>query len=229
MTITPQAILNAAYGKSKKNQPGRIANEAVELLGEVNIAVRALFMYAARMNPYFFMSSANVSYSSGWAFPAGAEAIFRIEFTATGVEVITVPLNDKEAETGEAAVYRVGQVFFGAGNTLDPTNEDLTFYYSKSPTDAPNLSPGTIDVLFPDTYQEVLNLQIAKYLAIKDGRIDEGAMLQTQIDKWTLLFMAHLEHETMNLRERWGPPEPFNTSSMLALGSILGGSAPEGA
>lgn len=223
MSITPQQILNGAYGKSKKNQPGRIANEGVELLGEVNRAIRSFFFIGARVNPFYFMETATVVYSSGWARPTAAEAVYRIEFDSSGDQVIVVPLSDKEAETAEPAIYRLGQTYFGAGNTLDPTNEDLKFYYSRVPTDAPDLSPGTIDTMFPDSFLELPVLEIAIYLAIKDGRDEDLAGLGPQRDQWLRLFLAHLEHETIPVRERWGPPEPWNTSSIIPIGSLLNG------
>jgi len=229
MSILPQDVFNAAYAKSKKNQPGRIANEAVELLGECNRMVRLFFMYGVRVNPFYYMDTDDVTFSSGWARPSEAESIYWIEFTSGGAEVITVPLNDKEAETGKPAVYRQGQVFQGAGNTLDPTNEELTFFFSKRSTDSSDKDSDPIDELFPDSFKELLVLEIALYLAIKDGREGDVAGLVAQRDRWLLMYLAHLEHETMNVVSRWGPPQPFNTSSMIALGTMLqGGTTVEG-
>jgi hypothetical protein len=221
MSITPQEVLNAAYAKSEKNQPGRIAEEATELLGVVNRAVRSLFMMAARLNPFFYMVSANVVYSGGWARPTAADLIYRIEFTSGGAVVVTVPLDDKVAALANPAVYRLGQVYEGAGNSGDPTNEDLTFYYTKVPTDAANLSPATIDTMYPDAYKELPVLVVAIYLALKDGRVNEIPALRSELDTWVALYSAFLEHETTDVRNRWGPPRTFNVPSITSIGSLI--------
>jgi len=221
--MTAQEILTAAYAKSLKNQPGRIAAESTELLEVVNRVMRTFFMVGARVNPFFFMSSAPVTYSSGWARPATAEAVYRIVFTLDLTqEVVVVPFDDLLCESLLPAVYRMGQVYYSAGNSADPTNESLTFYFSKTPTDVVALN-ATIDPLFPVSYKELPVLETAIYLALKDGRESEVASLTVSRDSWLNLFMAHMEHETMNERRRFGAPVPFNTASMVPIASLLAG------
>lgn len=222
--MTPQDVLTDAYAKSKKNQPGKIANEAVELLGVVNRAIRAFFIYGARINPYYFMGDATVSFGAGgWARPALAEALFRIE--DSGTEVIVVPIENKDAETSKPAVYRKGQLYITAGNTLDPTSGDLDFIYSRTPADAATLGT-TIDAGFPISYNELPILEVAIYLAIKDDRPEEAAVLVGERDSWLKLFLAHLEHTDMNTYRRWD--NRFNLPGVMPLGGLLqGGSSVE--
>lgn len=222
--MTPQDVLTDAYAKSKKNQPGKIANEAVELLGVVNLAIRAFFIYAARVNPYYFMGRASVPFASGgWAIPVLAEAVFMIE--DSGVEVIVVPIEDTAAETARAAVYREGPKYYGAGNTLDPTSGNLDIIYSRTPADAANLG-ATIDAAFPLSYKELPVLEVAIYLAIKDSRDDEAKVLVGERDSWLKLYLAHLEHADMNTYRRW--ENRFNLPSVMPLSGLLqGGSSVE--
>lgn len=222
--MTPQDVLTDAYAKSKKNQPGKIANEAVELLGVVNRAIRAFFIYGARVNPYYFMGRSTVPFASGgWAAPLLAEAVFMIQ--KSGDEVIVVPIEDTAAETARAAIYREGQKYYGAGNTLDPTSGELVFIYSRTPTDAANLG-ATIDDAFPVSYNELPVLEVAIYLAIKDSRDSEAAILVGERDSWLKLFLAHLEHADMNTFRRW--ENRFNLPSVMPLSGLLqGGSSVE--
>lgn len=217
--MTPQDVLTDSYAKSKKNQPRKIAEEGVELLGVVNRAIRAFFIYGARVNPYFYMASAPISFASGsWLRPALAEAVFLIQ--DSGVEVVVVPIEDKQAAIASPAVYRSGQKYFSAGNPLDPTSGDLDFIFSRTPADAANLG-STIDEDFPVSYNELPILEVAIYLAIKDGRDAEAAILVGERDAWLRLYLAHLEHETMNEVRRWD--FRFNLPSVQPLGGLLQG------
>lgn len=220
--MKPQDLLTDAYAKSKKNQPGKIATESTELLGVVNRVVRTFFQIGVRVNPYFFGDTEDVAYvSPGWARPSAAETIYRIE-TAAEVEVVVVPFEDRSAESGLPAVYRLGQVFRSAGNTNDPTSGTLTFFYSKRPTDVAALT-SDIDSMFPDAYRELAVLEIAAYLALKDGRAEEVARLVAERDRWLRMFLAFLEHETVNERRRFGHLQPFNTGSLMPIESLLTG------
>lgn len=224
--MTPQDILTDAYAKSKKNQPGKIAAESTELLGVVNRVIRTMFQIGVRVNPYFFGDQKTVSFSSpGWARPVEAEAVYRIE--DSGAEVVVVPFDDRAAESGVPAVYRLGQVYRSAGNAPDPTSGDLEFFFSKRPTDAVSLETD-IDTSFPEAYIELPILEVAAYLANKDQRQEELSYLVTERDRWLGLYLSFLEHETLNERRRYGHIRPFNTGSLIPIASLLtGGSSVE--
>jgi hypothetical protein len=220
---TPQQIFTDAYAKSKKNQPGRIATESVELLGVVNRVIRTFFQIGVRVNPTFFGDSAPITFAAGgWARPTAAEMIYRIEETIGSAEVVVVPFDQKTAESGLPAVYRLGQVFYSAGNAGDPTSGDLTFFYAKTPTDVAAVDD-PIDSMWPETYKELAVLEVAAYLAVKDGRESEVAYLVGERDNWLRMFLAFLEHETVNERRSYGMPVPFNTGSMVPIASLLSG------
>lgn len=223
VTTTPQMILDGAYAKSLKNRPGAIASESGELLQLVIRSMRGLYAFAARINPLFFAESAAVNFAApGWPRPQNAEAIFRIE-TAAGVEVVVVPFDDRNAEPGIGAVYEFGQVYRPASALApNPQNGALTFFYSKRPTDPANLA-ATLDAMWTEQFNELLILEVAIYLALKDGRGDEVGAYKSDRDRWANLFAAFLEHESMNERRRYGQVARFNVKSMMPIWSLLAG------
>lgn len=226
MATKPRDIILAAYAKSLKNKPGSIASESGELLQLVIRSMRGLYAFAARINPLFFAESAAVNFAApGWLRPATAELIFRIELN-TGAEVALVPFDDRTAEPGMPAVYEFGQKFLPASNAApNPQAGALTFYYSKRPTDPADLD-ANVDAMWTEQFNELLILEVAIYLALKDGRSTEIPGLTASRDKWANLFVAFLEHETVNERRRFGQVARFNVKSLMPLWSLLAGGAP---
>lgn len=225
VTTTAQMILEAAYAKSLKNKPGAIASESSELLQLVIRSMRGLYAFAARINPLFFAETAAVAYAApGWARPQNAEAIFRLELP-TAAEVVVVPFDDRKAEPGKPAVYSFAQIYRPASALApDPQNGNLTFFYAKRPTDPANLD-AVLDAMWTEQFNELLILEVAIYLAIKDGRGEEVGAYKADRDKWATLFAAFLEHETMNERRRFGQVARFNVKSMMPVWSLLAGNS----
>lgn len=225
--MKPEDILNDAYPKSKKFQPGKIVAEATEGLGVVNRVIRTFFQIGVRVNPTYFGDSATVAHNgtTGWPRPTYAEAVYRLE--QSGSEVVVVPFDQRAIEAGKPAVYRWGQIFRSAGNTGDPTSGSIDFFYSKRPADATSLTDD-IDSLWPEAYAELATLEVAAYMAAKDKLTEELAYFVTERDRWLRLFIAHLEHETLNERRSWGHIQEFNTGSLVPVASLLtGGSSVE--
>ena len=224
MATTVQDIVVAALARSAKNRPGYLATNSTELTGSVYRVLRGFFAAGARINPTFYGKTASVALTAGgWPRPADCEAVFRIETPATPpVEVVVVPYDDRAAETSKPALYRLGQVYFSAGNSLDPTVGNLTFWYSKQPGVLAGLTD-TLDPLWPETFNNALIIDLAMYLAIKDGRADEAQVLQPERDRWVTLYQAFLEHETMNEVRRFANVRLFNSPSMHDLTKMLAG------
>lgn len=224
VTTTPRLILEAAYAKSKKNQPGKIATESVELLQVVIRAMRGLYAFAARFNPTYFADTEAVAYvNPGWARPQTLELIFRVEKQSDGTEVVVVPFDDRRAESGLPAIYRYGQVYRPASaGAPDPQAGTLVFFGSKRPDDPATLD-ATLDPLWVEQFNELLILEVAIYLAMKDARPDEVPALKLDRDKWAQLYAAHLEHETVNERRRFAHVQRFNSPSLVPVWSLLAG------
>jgi len=153
------------------------------------------------------------------------EANFYNASAWSNFQVVTVPFDDPTAESGLPAVFSFGQIYRPAGNSNDPTSGNLTFYYAKRPDDPASLS-STLDALWTEQFNELLILEVAIYLALKDsgsGRETELGGLMKDRDKWAQLFIAFLEHETSNERRRFGHTRRFNTNTMVPLGQLLAG------
>jgi hypothetical protein len=216
MATTYNQILAAAYGRSSKNIPGKIATDAVELLTLIYRSLAGLYSFAADINPQFFGVTSQVVFAAGgWARPVGAESVWRIE-TLAGLEVVTVPIDDRKAELGKPALYRLGQKFFSAGNPLDPTAADLVFWYSKTPT-VPALLTDVIDATWPETYNPLLIDETALWLGIKDGRAEELGEIKESRDNWLNLFSEFLIHETVNEVRRMGTTFHSQKRTNIAL------------
>ena len=87
VTTTPEDLMEWAYSKSTKNNPGAIATESTELFQLVIRMLRKFFSIAARVNPLYFAGSEAVAApgaGQGWERPEGAESIFQIEFDGLG-------------------------------------------------------------------------------------------------------------------------------------------------
>lgn len=227
VTTTPRAILEAAHGRSMRNNPNSIATMNTELLRLVNRSLQGLYSFAARINPLFFAESYPVPYvAPGWARPQTAESVFRLELL-DGTEVDVLPLEDRNANAGldRPSVYRIGQIYRPTGNSGDPANQTLQFYYSRQPIDAATLDT-TLDSLWVERYNSLLIEEVAIYLALKDARSNRGeeiAQLKQERDRWALLFAAFMEHETINERRRFGAMRRFNVESAVPINSILAG------
>lgn len=213
---TPNDLIIAAYGLSAQNRPGDIANKVSELLDVVTRAARGCWAFGARINPDFFGTSVAVPYAApGWARPANAELVWRLEDVAER-EVIVVPRGDRTADLARPAVWYLGQVYRSAGNPLDPVaGQALTIFYSQVFP-----KPGTIDAnlspLWPVQFDELLVREIGLYLAVKDKRADEVPALQVERDRWAQLFAAFLEHETTPRVYRYGAVRTFNVPALIA-------------
>jgi len=243
VTVTPTNLITWAYGKSKLNVPGTIASESAELLQLVGRALRGLYALGARVNPTFFATTANVAFASGgWVRPEDAESIFRIEAASAsppanvtaGTEIVRVPYDQRSAEPGKQAVYRYGQKYYPASASAttepkSPQDGTLTFWYSKRPA-IPATIDTALDAQWIEAYNELLVLEVAIYLAIKDKRGDELPALKEQRNDWAKLFIAFLEHEDVGERRQYGHMQRFNTQTRIPLVSILAGSGlPEAA
>jgi hypothetical protein len=215
VTTTVQDILNGAYGKSLKNQPGTIAAEATELLNVVNRIHRGIYAFSARLNPIFFAEAVPITEAGGtWPRPEEAEAIARIEDSAFA-EVIVVPFDDRAAEPGKLSVYEFGQVFTVAGAGNDPSG-DLTFWFSRRPT-AYTALVDTLDAQWREEYNELLILELAIYLSAKDGRFDEVGLWVPERDRWASLLGAFLQHATSNLVKRFGHTNRMNAETLQSI------------
>ncbi len=220
VTTTVQDILDAAYAKSTKNQPGTIANETVELLSVVARKLAGIFSFAARIDPTHFATQEDVAgAASAWLKPETAEVVFRIEDTAFA-EVVVVPIDDRLAADPKPALYEFGQSFFASAGQANPpgATDTLKFWFAKRPDDPnPNTIAGVLDLGWDEAYNELLILEVAIYLALKDGRANEVEMLKQERNTWAALFASHLANRTANLQRRFGHKGFVNVDTLLPM------------
>lgn len=216
---TVQEIHDAAMAKSTKNQPGVIISET-EAANQVQRIVQGAFSIAAVVQPTRFSDTADVvGVASAWARPPAAEAIIRI-VNASGAEIVVVPYDDQLAEEPKTALYEFGQSFIAnTGQTTPPGATDtLTFWFAKRPDALTAIDfTGVIDPDFPDAYLELLNYQLALYLALKDNRTEEYALLTSERDAWAQRFVSWLERGTPILRKRVAARRHYNMDTLISM------------
>lgn len=221
VTTTPQDIITAARLRSIKPTS---ATDATELKEVVVRALRGIYSVAARVNPFFFGDTETVVFGSGgWARPANSESIVRVELeTEGGAEVAVTELDDKLAEAGMPSVYRFAQKYRTVGRANDPeAADDLVFWFAKIPDTPANIA-APLDQTWVEHFNELLILETAIYLALKDRRFDEVGELKPARNDWARLFIQFLEHETVTISRRFGQ---FNRYTVADLLPMLAGGA----
>jgi hypothetical protein len=198
---TAREIIDAAYATSKLNQPGASASETGELIPFLNRSLRGMFAEGARVNRKVFGARLSVNWTTDhWKRPEGAEMILRIE--QNGTEVVEVPFDQRRAEPGKPSIYSLGQRYYPAGGGVDPTNGALVFFYSARPATIPSTAEGLnqdLDPLWPSQFDSLLILDMARYLATKDGgdkRGQEIAAFASEYEREHGRYVAWLEHES---------------------------------
>lgn len=227
VTTTVQDVVDGAIPRSKKNVSGIISDAPTELVNLVTRAHRGLYSVAARVNPTYFAMTADQAFSTDhWPYPDDAECLFRLE-QPDGTEVIVVPVADRAADAARPAVYFLGKKFYSAGNANDPTSGNLTMYYAYAPAAYAALAD-TLDGLWDEAYNELLELEVAIYLAIKDvssNRVAELGALKEERDDWARRFIMHLEHAVTPEVRRFANLQVFNSPSLVPLGQLFAGGA----
>jgi hypothetical protein len=208
MATTCKKIIEAAYARSTSNDPDKLATDK-ELIGVIDRRLKGLFSMAARFNPHYFGKSATVTYlAPGWAQPADMEMLIRVE-NAGGDEVNVVPFDDKEAEHAPR-IYSFGQIYRSVAGTGDPENADvLTLFYSRRPADldpsaVSDAEANNIDPMWPEQFNDLLVLHVAKYLATKDDGRQDIAHLATEEQAMLETFTRHLSHVNYATKARFG-------------------------
>lgn len=220
MATTPQELLEAAYAKSTKNDPQVLATEDPELLNQVTRYLQALFAAGTRVNLTYFGKKESVTKGgTGWARPVTAEAVWLIT-KADGTKVHIVPFDDQALMGSAPAVYRYGGMYHEANGSLASVSS-LDFHYS-SQCEAPATLTTAIDSRWPERFNELLVCLLAYYLAVKDGRPEEYAGLEAQIEHHSALYLAFLEHETVGELRRYEPMRVGSTETFVPLTQLLG-------
>lgn len=194
-TTTYQTIVDAGVATSFENRPNTIATAPTELVRVVYRGLCDAYQLAARENPGRFQTAAVVvKDAAGWARPARAQSIVRIE-RSDQTEVVVIDPAERAMESRPALIER-GPYFYSAGNAQDPTTEDLTFWFAPVPA-APTGLSDTLPPEWPDEFNGLLEFALAAYLARKDGRLDDAQAFAGERDLQSALFLNHLQLTTV--------------------------------
>lgn len=188
---TVQNIIDGAVGWSTFNDQDVLASDT-ELVNLIDLLHKRYFSRGASINPAYFGESSTVSApgaSTPWSAPADASIVFRIE-KSDGTKVHVVPQDDQGAEY-EPSVYQLGQEFYATGSDPNPASDDLSLYHSKVPTTLTATSD-SLDSLWPEHFDGILEVEVAKYLATKDGRTAEAGVLDTVLAAMVEAFDAEV-------------------------------------
>jgi hypothetical protein len=218
MATTYNDIIIAAHGYSSKSRPDQIATRQTELLGLASRAVRGLFAAASRLNPEYWGTSAVVAHDgAGWPRPLNAQSVFLIKRTSDLKDVAIVPFDDPAAELSRPAVYFLGRKYRIAASPLGPiTGDNLTIFYSRLPNVPSNLTD-VIDGEWEESFDNFLAVEIAIYLALKDGRLDEVETLKPAQMNEARLFVEFMQYATPSTSYRFGQPRRANLPSIMPL------------
>lgn len=219
MATTLKDLIEAAYSRSTFNDPDKLATD-YELIGVVDRRIKALYALAARHNPYYFgKKSAAVTYDggvTGWPRPGDAELVAHVESggavggaVAANKEISITSFEDREGEM-PPRVYQFGTAYYTVGAAGDPNSTDtMVFFYSRrhkdlSPNQATDSTANTLETDWPEQFNDLIVLHVAKYLATKDGRSEEVQLLSVEEQSLLQTFIMHLEHVNYGVKSRWG-------------------------
>jgi hypothetical protein len=203
---TAQEIIDQGFSHSSK----MIEDEIIEVTGGdealliVQTALKGVFTYAARVNPFFWGARSVIPASSGaWPRPTDAELVFRLEME-DGTEVIAVDLDDQEAADGEPGVFRLGQAWYSVDEALlDSTADPLVVFYAQRLA-LPGSLGAVIDTRWPTWFDNLLSAEFAAWALLKDGRTEEAqAIISVYRDPWLARLEAFLQHEQIGMRRRF--------------------------
>lgn len=203
MATTLKQLIEAAYSRSTFNDPDKLATDK-ELAGVIDRRFKEVYSIAAGINPYYFGTTADVVGVAGvWDRPTAAELVAHIEKT-DGTEVAVVPFEDKGAEL-PPAVYSFGRKYYRTADssaTLTAT-DTLRFFYSKRPA---TMSAATdqLDAEWPEQFNDLIVLHVARYLAVKDQRVEEVQLFESELQSLLQSFQRHLMHENYAMVARYG-------------------------
>lgn len=217
MATTAKQLIEAAFSRSTFNDPESLATRS-ELIGVIDRRLKALYSLATEANEFYFGDILTVAPTSGaWLRPDTAETVHRVEVSAVGTgplavgqEVFITPFDDQQGEMAPA-IYQFGRKYYPSGRVgSDPNGtETLKFFVSKTPASldsslAWDNAANTLDADWPEQFNDLLVLDLSRYLATKDGRGEEVQLLRAEEADIMAVFLKHLSHENNGMRSRWG-------------------------
>lgn len=196
---TPRDLVTQALGLSYLNQPVT-ANQENELRLVVTRALLKHWMAGVAAHPTRFKKFLTVTpvtsvYAMGaWALPPDAARVLGLT-TAAGAPVLVTEPEEDGHWAGVARVGRVQEGYVAVDAVTGPVAPtQLVCYYARKPA-LPASLDDPLDALWPSAADGLLVVEVALYLAQKDGRADEVAALAAERDRWAALYLDLLAAE----------------------------------
>jgi hypothetical protein len=171
---TAQNIIEAAYSRSTSNDPGKLAVD-LELIGHLNRKYQSVFAVFGIEGGDTTLAKTTMLLAGlpgTAALPADIADITRLE-DANGKKVHIVPAEEKDRSWHlSPAVFRQGLSLVSLARSGDPVlGQVLTLFYIDAP--APLVALATaLDARFPARFEQLLILDLAIYLSLKDDGRD---------------------------------------------------------
>lgn len=210
MATTMKQLIDAAHAISTFNDGSKTAT-VEELVAVVNRYMKTLYSFAATKNKYAFATTATVAGAAGaWAKPTDAELVIQAALE-DGTEVSILPVEDKEAEL-PPSIYLLGASYYPCGRASDPDPalDSIVFTYSARHTDLATegltrvqAEALLLDPSWPEQFNDLPVLHLARYMARKDGRYDEARVHGEEQTILMAQFQTHLESANAGMISRF--------------------------
>jgi hypothetical protein len=203
MATTVQNILDRAIQRSALNNPDLVPN--AQVVSYCTLLERAVYSFAGQLNPDYFGVDAGTAvraaFTDSWDLnvtPGNVAVVTRAEVktiagapgVAVGDKVNLVGLKWKEVDLPPRAYIRNRKIY-GVGTELGASTPAmvtaLQIYYSPVPT-ALTLLSSTLTL--PDEWTTLVELPLAKILALRDRRMDEIAGIDAEYKMAMELFQG---------------------------------------
>lgn len=198
MSSSVQQLIEAGYVRSTANDPGKLSSDQ-ELIAYLNRCYQTLYAIMAvsikdAANTFVTLTFAGSPATA--SIPTEAIDLERLE-TLAGENAYLIPVDEKDRGWHiPPSVYRKGNLLVSRGLTGDPVGgTQLRLHYKDNPAQLTALND-TLDARFPFRYENILVLDLALYLSIKDeGRSpQEFQALKTEYTEAMAAFSALTGH-----------------------------------
>lgn len=211
MSITVQQVIDGGFAKSSAARPGTIASPA-ELIGRVGFCLLETFQVLANENPYMIAVAVQVANNgTGWPRPANTLRVIGPRADAgtvanpgitPGAKIQVVPYDDQGFGAGDPCLTELGQVFVPTGQAIDPSAGTLSLVHCSAPAPVATVND-TIDQRFPDAFVDLLNFDMAEFLAVKDQRAEDEAAFSAMKSALLALLIKWSKNQTYELVQRF--------------------------
>ena len=172
-----------------------------ELIGVIDRAQKELM---ARHSSRFITKTTVSAPGAGTAWTAPVTSkIHRIE-KADGTKVHVVDVDDQEAAF-DPRVYRLTDAVYTVGSNPNPASEALVFIHATVPATL-SATGSNLQGSWPEWWTRILELEVALFLAVKDGRASEAQLIQVELNSKKAEFDMDMAEDQTTEEHRYTEP-----------------------